>query len=273
MDRMRCAVLALSVVGCNQIYGLDPTQVRDLEPTECSTIQFGPPMSLAQFDDNGVKEFDAQLSADGKELWFITIPGPLYVLHRGVWNDRTGEFDVVDVTPIADSGITEPALTADGRRLMFVGDRNGTVVFEGVRADPDAGMFDSVRVVVGLEAGVESLDLSWDGLRIYYTVKGSGELWTAARPARDEPFGTATLLFDGAIYPSVSPDELEVFYNHHDTPNPLYRRTRPDRARPFGPEALVLDEGEDPDVAPTSDTMIVARNNGLSLMHRVCPGK
>jgi hypothetical protein len=91
---VRSASWLLIATGCNQISGLDPTTVRDLEPPACSTVQFGSPVELDQFDD-GDREVDPQLSSDGSELWYVsntTGTSNRYLLFRGVRSSDTGPF-------------------------------------------------------------------------------------------------------------------------------------------------------------------------------------
>lgn len=274
---MRRAAFLLIGAGCNQIYGLDPTTVRDLEPPACSTVQFGSPAKLAQFD-NGDREGEPQLSSDGTELWYTSNTvgtNSKYLIFRGVRAADTGPFDVELVELVDnDIGNGNPALTADGRRLMF---SFGDEVYEGIRQDPHAFPFDSVVAVNGFgqhDKGVQELDLSWDGLRIYYVANKA--LWFARRKDRDQPFIEHRMLLDaGAEIGSltVSGDELEMFYSRANVPDeepPLYRRERASLTETFGPAQLVLDEGLGPDIAPTSSKMIVGRDATLVELTRRC---
>ena len=70
MVEVRRALLLLTLAGCNDFYGLEPTTVLDLEPPPCATVQFGVPLQLDEFR-GGDTEFDGQLSTDGNELWFV----------------------------------------------------------------------------------------------------------------------------------------------------------------------------------------------------------
>ena len=158
---------------------------------------------------------------------------------------------------------------------MFV-DHEGTdtTVFEAVRATATADVFDSVRLVEGLRTNPRSLDLSWDGLRIYYTNQ-DGELYFAERPTRDAPFDASVRVLapeTNFYFPSVSPDELELFYNHTPAEAPaVYYRRRSSRTAAFGAEQKLFENAGDADVAASSRTLVIARDRGLYTLERACP--
>ena len=255
------AVLTL-LVGCNQVYGLEPTKLDG--PTECATVRFGAPQPLTEFDD-GREEHDPQLSADRRELWLVYLDTEfaIYRSERGSVDEPFGTPVLVD---LGMSPTRDPSLTADGRRLLFFS--RGSV-YEGVRM----GDAFEVRSVVGLPSFVESLDISWNGLRIYFA-DNDGILYTADRPSLDEPFTGVTMLFEDADFPSVSPDELEIFYEPYIDVDPdvVYRRVREDIASPFGPPEIVLQSADDADVNPDGETLIVSdESSGLAILERACP--
>ena len=264
---MRCAVVTLALTGCNQVYGLDDTRVN--APTECATIRFGVPLDIPQFSADPRLEVDAQLSADGLEIWFSTAPvfsGP-YTMHHGV-RETVDEPFTIAVAAFAQVDAVDAAIDATARRLMFR-ERSEDAVVEAVRESRGAPY--ELRAVVGIARIGQGLDLSWDGLRLYFI--DNDTLWLAERPSLDAPFAAPALQFSDAKFPTVSPDELEVFYNRPGMGGALFRRARPDRNAAWGAEELVLDEGYDPDVTPGGDTLIVSRANSLALLERACPGK
>ena len=272
------------VGACNQIYGLDSTRVRDLEPPPCATVQFSAPIELEQFDDehNNETEFDPQLSATGLELWYAAQPeassGPS-LLFRGerASTDEPFTVAIVDLVGMNARSHADPALTADGRRMIFRVDTTPPSLFEAVRQDGEQFPFDEILPVNGFaqfgSLGVESFDLTWDGLRMYIAVK-QGQLWLAQRDDRNKPFTKfIDLGMRNVHFPTISGDELELFYTLYDmgsSGHSLYRRERADVDSPFGAEALVLDDGADPDIAPTSSQMIVGRDKSLALLQRRC---
>ena len=282
MVEVRRAVLVLTF-GCNEVYGLDPTTVRDLEPPACSTVVFGVPMQLDEFRD-GNEEYDAQLSADGSELWLV-LSTPIgggenrNLLHRAT-RGADGRYSAPVVMDLAGSNErdnTDPALTADGLRLMFRVDDTPGVLYEGIRASADQFPFETVVPVLGISTeDVVTFDLTWDGLRIYVT-DSDGVLSMGTRPSRDKPFGGFVQRGTNMQYPTVSGDELEIFYRRWDDPaDPapadlrLYRSERASRDAVFGNEQVVLDNASDPDIAPTSSQLIVSIDSGLAIMKRRC---
>ena len=273
---VRCAVAVLTLAACNQVYGLDPTTVRTLEPPACSTVQFSIPRVLPEFA-GGDREFDPQLSGDGKELWLV-MATPISggedrdLMYRSVLQgDR---FSTPVLTNLADMNTQangDPALTADGLRLIFRVDQAPTL-FEGIRSSPDQFPFDNIVQVRGLPQYIRSFDVTWDGLRIYYADE-EGVLRVAARAARNLSFvPDPTFMLANVAFPTVSGDELEIFYVHpNDSANgAVYRRERASTSDPFGPEDVAIENASDPDIAPTSSEMIVGYDGALAIMKRTC---
>jgi hypothetical protein len=284
MVEVRRALLLLTF-GCNELYGLDSTTVRDLEPPACSTVQFGVPVHLDEFR-GGFAEYDAQLSADGNELWFtssteIAGGGRRNLLYRTVRgdDDKFAPPTLLDLVGMNHLHTGDTAMTADGRRLIFRIDTSPATLLEGIREDTNQFPFETIVPVLGFSevsgGGVRSFDLTWDGLRLYFT-NDDGELSMGTRPSRDQPFGSFVPLGTDYEYPTISGDELEIFYRHWDDPDiaqtdtRVFRRARASRTDPFGPEQLVLDDGSDPDIAPTSSQLIVSVDAGLAIMKRRC---
>jgi hypothetical protein len=285
MVEVRRALLLLTLTGCNEVYGLDPTTVRDLEPPACSTVQFGVPVQLEEFRD-GATEYDAQLSADGNELWFTmdtVLPDMerrnlMYRTVRGADGTFATPATLLDLVDMNERHTGDPAMTADGKRVIFRVDTTPSTLYEGIREDANQIPFETIVPVLGFSTvpgGVRSFDLTWDGLRLYFT-NNDGELSMGSRPSRDQPFGSFVPLGTDYEYPTISGDELEIFYRHWDDPDieptdtRMFRRARASRSDPFGPEQLILDDGSDPDIAPTSSQLIVSVDAGLAIMKRRC---
>ena len=252
----------------------------------CSTVQFGVPQILPEFDDDNDIEFDPQLSADGNEIWLafdtpISSTERRNLMYRSLRGSdgRFGEPVLVDLVNMNGNHTGEPALTADGLRLMFRVDNSPNQLYEAIRSSPDQFPFDNVVAPLGLPSvmsgGVRSFDLTWDGLRLYYT-NSDGELYMLTRAARDKPFGNRSeLLANDVEYPTISGDELELFFRHWDDPMKpddlrLFRRERAQRDVPFGPEQEILSEAADPDIAPSSSELIIAYDGTLAIMKRTC---
>ncbi len=277
MRRMRWVVLLCLAAGCNQAFGLDPTDLAGV--TECATVRFGPKQPLAGFVGD-IPEFDPQLGPDGTELWLTHYDNGELDMYRAARPDRNADF----VTPAVKAELVpgvrtmDASLSGDGRRMLFL---QGVVapkdrqVYEGVRANPKSPIFDSIRIVIGIDVsttGIDGIDLSWDGLTLYYS-DSDGMLWRTRRPSLDEPFADKQALFSNISWLSVTPDELEIFYNRpSDGGNPpVYRRSRDTRDGDFVNEELVLPAGYDPDVSSDATQLIIGVDNGLAVLSRECP--
>ncbi len=267
----------LATAGCNPVFGLKETVPPDGPPPPigCSGQLFGSPVSLPPLVENQA-EFDGQLSADGRELWMVAHDPSVqdeFRAYRSVRATRDADFPLATKVDLAPGrAVTDPALTADGRRIMFVSREPTELVLEAVRETPD-GVFGSPALISGLGSiSVAGLDLSVDGLTVYYT-NFAGDLWTASRATVDDPFVDARMLMTNIGYPSVSPDQLELFYTKvTPTGGPIYRRLRPAVSEPFGPdETIVADRGADPDVSPDGRTLVISDLGGLTLLTRECP--
>jgi hypothetical protein len=260
VNRMRgWLVLVMLATGCNRVLGLDETYSIDARPDAvgCSGAVFAGPDPLVEFDDGDV-EFDSQLRYDGLELFFSKIANgrnETYVATRTSTVARFGppmkaSFD----GPISDY---DSALSGDGLRLMFVSDRNSTnEVFEVTRAAIDQPFGAPGAVPVPAINGlIDSIDLSDDGRHLYYA-NSTGDLWMAKRSELGEPFVDAIqLLENAAVFPTLSPDERELFYA------PSIDIATASRLR---------DNGGDPDMAADGTTMTLSISSGLSVMTRPC---
>ena len=274
MVEVRRALLLLTLAGCNEFYGLEPTTIRDLEPPACATVQFGAPVQLEEFRE-GVTELDPQLSTDGTELWLVittlTSGGNRDLLYRTV-RGADGKFampELLDLVQMNTRSNTDPALTADGLRMMFRVENQPATLFEGLRSHAGQFPFETIVSVNGVGAiDVQSFDLTWDGLRIYVTNR-DGELLVGSRPSRDQPFEAFELRGTNMEFPTVSGDELEIFYRHPQDPR-LYRSARTSRSESFAGEQVILDIAADPDIAPNSTQLIVGVDQGLAMMKRRC---
>ncbi len=268
--------MLLAAAACNPIFGLNETVPPDGPPPPigCSGKLFGSPVSLPPLVENE-PEFDGQLGADGRELWMVAREPvtQAFRAYRSLRAPLDSDFPLATKVELAPGrSVTDPSLATDGRRIMFVSRVPTDVVLEAVRETPD-GAFGAPALISGLGSiSVAYIDLSFDGLTVYYG-NFAGDLWTASRATVDEPFVDARMLMTNIARPSVSPDQLELFYGKATSPGgPIYRRLRPAVSEPFGPdETVVVDRGGDPDVSPDSRTLVISDLGGLTLLTRECP--
>ncbi len=266
-------VALFALAACNQVYALDPTDLASAK--ECSTVRFTEQRPLVELSNMGFV-FDGQLDARGTELWYTRpITSDTYDLFRATRPDRESAFEVptTPTTLLPGTTVFDPAMNADGTRMMIIAS-SGNRLYEGVRPNP-ASAFDGLRVVAGVgdfPLGLESIDLSWDGLTLYFTA-ASGVLYVTHRDDLDAPFDGPRMLFDDVSFPSVSPDEKEIYYSRFSAGayGQVFRKTRDDRDADFANEEVVFDDAGDPDVSPDAATLVLSTRGGLSLLSRACP--
>jgi Tol biopolymer transport system component len=168
----------------------------------------------------------------------------------------------------------DPSLTGDGLRLLFVSERNGTPeIFEVTRDSIDAefGMPSAIPAPPA-DNGYAGLDVSDDGMRLYFC-NFEGDLWTAVRTSFSEPFTQRQQLATRlAVFPSISPDQRELYFNPPGGDKTLWRVVRgsADEAFDFSTAVKLRNEGYDPDLSADGTTMIVGVGGGLSIMQRPC---
>ena len=220
------------------------------------------------FFEQGSTKFDPSTNILG-ELWFTVPSGPrdLYFATpnglgfaaavRATFND-----DVADDY--------DPASTEDGSRLLFISNRNsGSRVFEVVR---DGDMF-SAPLMRGDIPTVEGIDISRDGLRLYYTTPDG--MFVTERPSLDGAFTAPRLLALVGEFPSISTDELELYYNVDATR--IARRTRRAIAEGFGAEESPLEgagapllDGNDAEISHDGTTLLFVDGNKVFGARREC---
>jgi hypothetical protein len=273
----RVIAIVIGVAGCNQVLGIEQTQLPDApKPIGCSGELFMNPIAVPGFD-GGDSEYDASPRKDGLEIWFVkhVTADSEYRIHRATRSSTLEAFTTIEQNRFAPGIRTsDPALTDDGLRLVYLANGNQQA-FEVTRPSWGEELGAPVPLAgLGEISGIAGLDISFDGLTLYFSTV-SGELWAATRPALDRAFDDRRMLFTGAIYPSISPDELELFYNSPadaPTSSRLLRRVRESPTAPFDPqEQLILDHGVDPEVSPDASTLIYAANGGFMMMQRTCP--
>src|SRR5262249_5860476 len=120
----------------------------------------------------GLSGYDAQLSADGLELFFVRGTATTWDLWHAKRADSSLPFTAgLVLTELATSNLeeTDPALTEDGLTLVFKSNRiTGQHAWQATRANKTTP-FSTPALVAGLEdIPVFGLDVSPDGTTIYY---------------------------------------------------------------------------------------------------------
>lgn len=204
---------------------------------------------------------DPTANHDPLELWFSrTGIVPTYDIAGALRASTTSSFDI-GIAFSHNSGATDrdPAFSGDGLTMVFISDRGGSLAIFEVRRTVTTSDFEPpVQLTLDVDARIDNgIELSADGLTLY-VVDAAGDLRSMTRPDRGGAFGRLSdVLASGIISPSVSADELELFYGRTDTAG-VYRRARDSKAGAFDkPETLVLADAIEPDVAPDSERLYV----------------
>jgi hypothetical protein len=267
-------VLLIALAGCNQLFGLDETVLitadAAIDAPGCAGSPFGNPQQvLGTVLDN---DFDPSESSAGRELWFVRNPNTMtdfdiWIATRG---SATGAFDAgasFQYNSAMNDG--DPSLSGDGLIVVFFSSRGGTrLAYESKRTTIDGPLSQPVPLPASPADGI---DLSFDGLTLYY-IDDNGALVAIRRPARDQPFGMPGSSLAAAVrYPSLSPDELELYFTK-PMRGEIYRRTRATTTAAFDPasETTILLDGGDPDVSPDSLRLHYSVSGDIHVMTRTC---
>jgi hypothetical protein len=205
------------------------------------------------------------------ELWYSrTGIVPTYDIAIATRTSDTGTFDAESDFAHNSSAVDrDPSLSADGLVLVFISDRDATLrAYESRRASAtDAFSPPSMFPITGVDNGVE---LSADGLTMYFA-DDRRDLRAVRRSDRNSPFGAASeILAQNVEHPTLTADELEVYYSRSDTSN-LFRRTRRNPMAAFDDdEKLVFGDASEPDVTPDGQRLYVVLNGNVWFLTRSC---
>jgi hypothetical protein len=272
---MRWPAWLVAVAGCNSVLG--PDETHGYVAPGCSGSRFTGPFPLTTItSDDSI--WDPSQGDDPLEL-MVSLQDPntsLLHINRATRRDTSSAYTLAEV-PFSDPMIEDhdPSITAHGGRLLFLSSRvDGAHLWEALR--DSNGTFSQPAIVNSVEAFDTGFDMSIDGLTIYYAdsrgTPTTYPLFTASRPDLASDFGPPTkLLDDGIQYPSISPDQLELYYHSPASDNSIRRRVRPALEAPFGDEEIVAPGVEDPDVSADARTLLMSSYGSLQFMTRDCP--
>ena len=274
---MRAVLLLLLSAGCNRALGLDPAIEIDAPPPDVGYVP--PGCAGARFvatTDLGVMttgEIHDPTMLDDQEIWFTfhstTTGYQIASATRTASTEPFGAPVLGDVMRSTDD--TDPAITYDGLHVLFISDDSR--VYQSDRAARGAA-WSAPSLVPGIDGESAGLgfDVTPDGLSIY--MASTVGVRTATRSTAIGTFGPVTNLADGVMmqFPSISPDELELFFNLPGTTE-LHRITRTDRALDFdiSKDEIVYQDADDADITADSRTLIYKYGAQLQIAHRECP--
>ena len=271
---MRRALLLLLCAGCNRALGLDPTTELDAYVAPgCAGARF---VSTTDLTVTTMGEIHDPTLLDQDELWFTyhEAGGP-YQIASATRADTTQAFDAPVIGSFVRSdNDTDPAITRDGLHILFITD--DARVYQADRPTRTSP-WSAAALVPGIDGegvGV-GFDITPDGLVIY--MADAAGIRTARRSYPTGTFGPVTVLAAGlpTAFPTISPDELELFFNPMggDTAGELHRITRTDRTLDFdlATEQVVYQSAVDADITADAQTLVYKHGGDLQAAHRECP--
>jgi len=261
-------IIAMLGAGCQWAFQLDPVAPPpDGAGPNCTLGPFSSPIELA-YPPSG---HDPYLAPSLLEVFYDRGTAGAYELYTATRPSLAVDFGGEQLIAEVDSSAeeTDPSITADGLRLYFRSTRSGTPrTYEAIRPALDQ-KFKLVGIPVGLETvETDGLAVAVDGLAVF--IDESGELNEYRRTSTTSPYlrTLASPLGMGVSFPTVSPDQLEVFYDGDNSA--LTRMTRADRDSPFTDPQVIDSVEYDPGLAADSRTMVVTVADRLSLRTRSC---
>ena len=243
------------LAGCDLVFQVDvPDLCRDAGPFIAPVPLEGLPQA---------RLFDPTLRADGRQLFFSQFDD-LFVVTR---NSTAEPFGAPQPTSLSTVGRDfDPSLTVDGLRLFYLVDNT---MFESVR-EKTADAFGLGLARADVQDFLHSFDVSHDGLTIYYDTENDG-FYMTRRPTLISAFGAPIAIGSERRWPSISHDELELFYEDEPTEQ-VFRVTRESRDAPFEGTGDVILQGADPEISDSGELLTFGPPNheGFAVAERPC---
>jgi Tol biopolymer transport system component len=193
---------------------------------------YGAATMVSELVNSTSQQFAPTLTGDGLRIIYADNAPGNFNLYEAVRTSPTGPFQApqliagVNFAPTTQENF--PFVSADGLRLVWSSNRNGanSTIYEATRPDLSSGFGTPSRRAELEVAGsnLASPTLSHDGLDIYFSSDrpgGSGgyDIYTARRPALDQPFGPVTRVVelssardDGGV--DLTPDGATMYLNY-----------------------------------------------------------
>lgn len=216
---------------------------------------------------------DPSATGDPLELWYSRTG--IVATYDVEGARRTGAgapYDASIAFDYNEPGIDrDPALSADDLVLAFISDASGTLQpYESRRAAVGDSFGPPVLLPLAATAVANGIELSADGLTLYFA-DDRRDLRAVRRADRSSPFSAASeVLAQSVENPTLSADELELYYSRADDAK-TYRRTRRNRDAVFDDNETEIYAGAlEPDLSPDNQRLYVVLEGNLYVLARSC---
>jgi hypothetical protein len=271
IDRMRAFVAALCLLaGCDYVFRIDRVPLIDggisdgnagdaaADAAQSSACQHDSPVLILP----DVSVTDPSQRADQLELYMARLENGNYNIYVSIRSDIDSAWSLPQhVTALSSqSDDMDPALAGGGLRIFLTSNRSGArALYQATRSSLTSSWGTPTSVGTG-GAYVGGFDVSPDGRTLYADDGQNNALRRLTRASDTADFGGAGTLASGVGYPSLTGDQLKLYYHRAGT---IYRQTRTGLTGGFSKEEIVA-AGSDPDISEDGTSLIFKTTAGLA---------
>ncbi len=250
-----------------------PGDGRDAPPCTLGSWSTLTPISEVMYKVTG----EPTITRDRLLLYWSFQEGPSWEIHHAERATPTGTF-VVDENPTIEVGGVnidpDPAITDDGLTVIYrAGNSSTPEIWQATRGSRTDTTWNKMKLTSLASARPESLEVSADGKTVYWAVGGQ-DLYSATRStSTSDDFGPTKNIASGIRWPSISGDQLTLYYLKMGTTNDVWQMTRDTASSAFGnPTSVFAGGGKDPDVTSDGTAIVVGdlSSTGISFAERSC---